>query len=606
MQANLAKNQQDIQASKPLRFFSAGLMVSSILMAGCAVPLVPNNAADTPQQQQVKSNSVSHQKSQASNSISLDGNTMFEIMAAEMMMQKGQAASAFEIFYPLALKTNDKGLAERTFQVAMASYNVVNIEKATVHWKKVSPESILAWRASFLLTLRKNDVAKALEEWDTYYELSQTPINDELIGTATKVAGSVPKEPGTKFFQALTQKYSDEWAAYYGLGMVSSVYQNPEVGIAALKKAEPLLPKADAEKSLPIFYNLLSKLYLMGSEPLAGIETLEPYLEKFPNDLLVQERVARLEVKAKLYADAEKRYESILKIEPDAQTSLLSLSLIQMELDKTNSAEQNLIKLKQYQAYESVASYYLGILYQDSDRSTLAEQMFKDVQDDSYLLDAKLHLAEIYFEQKNLQKSMQTLDSIKTNTDVDKIKVLRAKAIFTSATGNNDEAIAYYNQALTLDPDNVAILKAQSLLLYNSDRFEEYESNLLKVLKLNENDADVLNALGYFYVEKKIKLDQAYDLLNKALSLQPQSYYILDSLGWYFYQVKEYAKAIEYLNKAFEIEQDEEVLIHLVSAYWQNNEVNRAKSLWKKYHKNFLQNERVQNLINELEIGTTK
>ena len=115
-----------------------------------------------------------------------------------------------------------------------------------------------------------------------------------------------------------------------------------------------------------------------------------------------------------------------------------------------------------------------------------------------------------------------------------------------------------------------------------------------------------LNALGYFYVERHTKLDQAYILLNKALKLEPNSYYILDSLGWYYYQVKEFDKAISYLQEAFDIEKDDEVLIHLVSAYWQNQEINRAKSLWKKYHNNFLQNDRVQKLINELELGKVK
>ncbi|MDX1351794.1 MAG: tetratricopeptide repeat protein [Thiomicrorhabdus sp.] len=590
---------------------TAGLLSVSIMLSGCTLFTTTDDSAKTKTAEQTESQVVAAQENgdtakKSENNLSLNSATMFEILAAEMMMQKGQAATAFAVLYPLALQTNDRALAERTFQAAMASYNVANIEKATEHWKTVAPDSPVAWRASLLLTLRNGEVVKALEEWDTYLKLADSPLADELISIASKVSSTVPKEPGTEFFQALTQKYPDEWAAYYGLGMVSIVYQNPEVGIVALEKAKPLLPKKDYEQSLPVFYNLLSKLYLMSGEPERGIEAISPYLEQSPEDLLIQERVARLEVQAKRYAEAEQRYQYILKAEPDAHTSLLSLALIQMELTKYEPAEQNLIKVKQNKLYESVGNYYLGILYQDNGQNDLAEQMFKQVESDNYQIDAQLHLSEIYFAQKNSQKAFEVLDSIEANSVEERVKVLRAKAIFKSADDQYQDAIALYSKALDLDESNIEMLKAQSLLFFKLDKLDDYEANLLKVLKIDANDTDALNALGYYYVEEKIKLDQAYLLLKKAISLEPDSYYILDSLGWYYFQVEQFDQALDYLNRAFAIEKDEEVFIHLVMAYWQNKEVNRAKLLWKKYHKNFLQNDRVQNLINELELGNTK
>ena len=536
----------------------------------------------------------------------LDSRTMFNILAAEMMVQKKLPAQAFEVLYPLALKTRDPNLAERTFQVAMESFNVSNIEKATALWKEVSPKSAVAWRASFLLTLRHNEVVRALEEWDTYRSLSDESLSSELINAASKVSSTVPKESGTEFFQALTEKYPNEWASFYGLAMVSAVYRNPAVGIVAMHKAQPLLPSDDEEKSLPVFYNLLSQLYLMDNQPENGIKALMPYANKHPEDLLIQERIARLEVQATQYDAAEKRYTQILKSQPNALTSRLSLALIQIERSKFKQAEQNLNLINENKAYQSVANYYLGVLYQESNQNKKAVQAFEKIEKGNYFLDSQLHLAEIYFSEKDITKAFGVLNKITPKNDDEKIKLLRANAIFNTAEGKFTKAISYYDKALEIEPENLEILKAESLIFYNLKEYENYEANLLTILKVNNNDIDALNALGYFYVEQKIKLDQARVLLNKAISLEPESYYILDSLGWYYYQVNQFDKSLEYLNKAFSIKEDDEVLIHLVSAYWQNKEVNRAKSLWKKYHKNFLQNDRVQNLINELELGTTK
>jgi len=537
-------------------------------------------------------------KQQASH---IDSSTMFEILAAEMMVQRGQVLPAFDILYPLAEETQNKELAERVFKISMATYNVENIEKATLLWRKISPEKATAWRASFLLSLRHNNVDSALKEWDTYRSLSDQTLDQDFIVSATKVAASVPHNPGISFFQALTESHPEKWSAFYALGIVSSVYKDARVGIQALNTSKKLMPESQKESSLPLIYNLLAKLYLISGDSEQGVEALAPYANSHMTDLLLQERMARLEVQAQRYGAAEQRYLYIIEAEPKAYASILSLALLQLEREAYDQAEKNLLTVVSNKAYQHVGHYYLGVLNQERGRPELAINYFSKVESDNYYVDAQLHLAEIYFAADNTAKAFNILNAITQKGPKEAVKVLRAKAIFSSAEKQFDEAVAFYHEALQLEPNNSEMLKAQSAIFYKQDRFDEYESNLLRALKVNSNDVDSLNALGYFYVEKGTKLDQANVLLQKALSLASNSYYILDSVGWYYYHVKDYGQAIHFLNKAFKIDKDEEVFIHLISAYWQNKETNRAKSLWKKYRKNFLQSDRVQNLINELE-----
>ena len=536
----------------------------------------------------------------------LDAPTMFEILAAEMFLQKGQAVDAFEILFPLAQETKDKGLAKRVFEIAMLTYDVARVEKATSLWREISPQSAAAWRAAFLMSLRRNDVETALLEWHNYHRFSGNDLQNSLVIAATKVASSVAKKSGLLFFQRLVEQYPQAWSSHFALGMVSSAYREPVIGIEALKQAQNLLPGDKEAEALPFIYNIFSKLYMYSEEVEEGIEVLSEYLENNPESLLIQERLARLEVRAERYEKAKRRYREILEIEPEAYTSRLSLALIELEHEEYKAAEQNLTAILSNQAYTSVAYYYLGILYQEQKLFAQAKKSFLRVNSADYYIDARLHIAEIIFAAEGGQAAFAVLDELKPTKDEGKVKVLRAKAIFKSAEKNYQQAIDVYDIALTLDKDNAEILKSQALLFYKSNQFDRYESALLEVLRLDNNDSDALNALGYFYVEQNVKLDQAYNLLEKALALSPESYYILDSLGWYFYQVKDYDKALTYLNKAFAIAEDDEVLIHLVSAYWQSGELNRAKLLWQKYQQKFLQNDRVQNLINELESGTAK
>ncbi|WP_029406837.1 tetratricopeptide repeat protein [Thiomicrorhabdus sp. Milos-T2] len=551
----------------------------------------------------------------------LDSATMFEILAAEMMVQKRQMEPAFKVLYPLAVKTQDKALAERTFQISMATYRLENIEKATKLWRKVSPESATAWRASFILSLRDKQVPLAVDQWEKFHALSKADLFEDLTVSVNKVVATVPKEAGMAFFEALTKKYNQAWSSHYAFALAASVYKEPNLGLLALDKANQLKdssehkdnlePKDDlkpSDNSEPrdaeaLIYMLMSKLYLINGEPAKGINALEDYVNKNPQDLLLQERFARLQVQAKHYDEAVSRYKKIIKAEPKAYTSKLSLALIQLESENYDEAEKNLLNVAEQPGYASVGHYYLGVLYQDSNRFKLAKDAFSKVQSESYYVDAQLHLSEIAFAEDNTEKAYKILEAIPLDDKENKVKVLRAKAIFKSAEAKWDSAIDLYNQLLAIEPDNLGLLKAQSMLFYKKDNFVDYETNLLKVLKQDSNDIDVLNALGYFYVEQNVKLPQAYNLLQKALKLAPNSYYILDSMGWYYYQLGEYNQALEYLNKAFKVKADDEVLIHLITAYWQDNQINRAKSLWQNYHQDFLQNDRVQNLINELELN---
>jgi outer membrane PBP1 activator LpoA protein len=82
-------------------------------------------------------------------SLHVDADTMFQILAAEMMVQKGQPAQAFDLIYEVAVNTRDTELAKRAFELSIATYDADKIEAATILWREVSPDAPIAWRASF-------------------------------------------------------------------------------------------------------------------------------------------------------------------------------------------------------------------------------------------------------------------------------------------------------------------------------------------------------------------------------------------------------------------------------------------------------------------------
>ncbi len=201
----------------------------------------------------------------------------------------------------------------------------------------------------------------ALKQWNRYHTLSKEGLDKDLLLTAQRVSTSVQTEQGVIFMQSLTQSFPESWAAYFSLGYVAHVHGQLDTALVALEKARTL----QTTESEPQINRLLAKLYLELSSPQRGLDALEPYLNKYPEDWAVQERVARLEVQAKLYDAAEDRYENILKSVPDAYTSRLSLALLQIERKSYAQAEENLGQVMLVQGYANVANYYLGLLHQE-------------------------------------------------------------------------------------------------------------------------------------------------------------------------------------------------------------------------------------------------
>ena len=109
------------------------------------------------------------------------------------------------------------------------------------------------------------------------------------------------------------------------------------------------------------------------------------------------------------------------------------------------------------------------------------------------------------------------------------------------------------------------------------------EKDFKQALKLSPDQADVLNYLGYSWVDQKLNLSQAMKLIRKAVKLKPQSGYYVDSLGWAHYQLHNFHKAVMFLEKAVELKPDDPVINdHLGDVYWRLGRHLEAKYQWKQ------------------------
>jgi len=109
------------------------------------------------------------------------------------------------------------------------------------------------------------------------------------------------------------------------------------------------------------------------------------------------------------------------------------------------------------------------------------------------------------------------------------------------------------------------------------------EKDFRNALELNPNQPSLLNYFGYSLVEKGIHLDEALQLIKRAVEKQPDDGYITDSLGWALYRLGKYSEAVIQMERAVELMPlDPIVNDHLGDVYWVVNRRNEAEFQWKR------------------------
>jgi Flp pilus assembly protein TadD len=114
-------------------------------------------------------------------------------------------------------------------------------------------------------------------------------------------------------------------------------------------------------------------------------------------------------------------------------------------------------------------------------------------------------------------------------------------------------------------------------------RWPEAEADLQAALKLRPDDPELLNYLGYLWIDRGEHLPQAMEMVKKAVASNPRSGAMIDSLGWAYYRLGDFKMAVTYLEQAVELEAgDPEINNHLGDAYWRVGRQDEARFQWRR------------------------
>jgi Flp pilus assembly protein TadD len=147
------------------------------------------------------------------------------------------------------------------------------------------------------------------------------------------------------------------------------------------------------------------------------------------------------------------------------------------------------------------------------------------------------------------------------------------------------EAAETYTAALALTPgDQPADWRfyyVRGIAYERNKEWPKAEADFKKALELRPNQPQVLNYLGYSWVDQGVNLEPALEMIEKAVEQAPNDGYIVDSLGWAFYRLGRFDEAVQALEKAVRLRpNDPEINDHLGDAYWRADRRLEARFQW--------------------------
>ncbi|WP_288938268.1 tetratricopeptide repeat protein [uncultured Roseovarius sp.] len=226
-------------------------------------------------------------------------------------------------------------------------------------------------------------------------------------------------------------------------------------------------------------------------------------------------------------------------------------------------------------------------LLESLDRLELAAETYRRVpRDDPSFHAAEMGRAETLRRADKTDAAIEVLVQLsQTHGDLPAIHV--ALADLYRQLERFDEAVAAYDRALDLyaerETEQWFVHYARAISHERLDNWPEAEADFRKALELNPGQPQVLNYLGYSLVEKQIKLDEALSLIEQAVASQPNSGYIVDSLGWVLYRLGRYDEAIGHMERAAELMPvDPVVNDHLGDVLWAVGRHTEAEFQWKR------------------------
>ena len=502
----------------------------------------------------------------------LTGQILYQFLLAEIAAQRGQFGLSSAAYLDLAKSTRDPRIVRRATEIAFHARQYDAALEAAKLWLSLEPDSPQARQMNSTLLLASGRVEELAGSLALDVAADPPRAGEALMRFMRAFARYPDRQAIQRLFEKLTQPYLNQAEARFvraqaAAGVGDAVRARSEIDmalelrpaweLAALFKAD-LQPKGDAQ-----------------------LAYLHTWLASNPDAREVRLAYARGLVSEKRYEAARAEFRRLLSSNPENPDILFAVGILSLQVDDTAEAEQHLKRFVEIgRGDPNPARFYLGQIAEQASRLDEALRWYDAVDAGEHVVAAKVRGAQILLRQNKLDEARERLAAARANAPAE-VRLLVAEAQLLRDAGRHEDAFAFLSRALESQPDEPDLLYETALAAEKIGHVDLLERHLRRLIVLRPDSAQAYNALGYSFADRNMHLEEAGQLIDKALSLAPDDPFILDSKGWVLFRQGKAAAALEALKKAFVQKPDAEIAAHIGEVLWSLGRSEEAAAVWR-------------------------
>jgi len=519
----------------------------------------------------------------------LDADLFLQLLLGEINAHGSEPAAGYSLILEAARKTNDPALYQRAVDIAFQARSGDSALQAARAWKQAFPASREANRYVLQILIALNRVADSAEPLKTDLALADPKDRSAVLAVTPrsysrvsdkKLAASVVEQALAEYL-AQPATAAPAWTA---VGRMRLAAGDSAGALDAARRGQAASPTAEGPALLALE---LMDPKLPQAEPI-----VRRYMEGKPLPEL-RMGYARALLDAQRYAEAAQQLQVVTAEKPDYPEAWLVQGTLQLQDNRDAAAETSLkryIELAQAQRSGDERSRGLAQAYLSLSRIAekrkdyaLAGAWLDRIENPQDLIAAQNRRASILARQGKLEEARKLLRSLPERTPEDarmklsaEVQLLREHKQFKAAYDLLGQAVARQQ------PFDADLLYDQAMVAEKMGNLADMERLLRQVIAAKPDYHHAYNALGYSLAERNVRLPEAKELIQKALTFAPDDPFISDSLAWVEFRMGHKAEALGILDKAYKNRPDAEIAAHLGEVLWSLGQRERAQAIWKE------------------------
>ena len=586
--------------------FALAALVVAVTLSGCAGPNAPflsspagaespapsgGSAADTPSGSRTAAAAPAAATAQTGASapaadlpsVRLSPEILFQILAADIAVQRGEFGAAWNTYMSLARQTRDPRLARRATETAFSARALGEATQSATLWRELAPQSAeaaQALEALWLNTGRLTEVEPLLRE-----RLARARTDGTLPDVYNQLQRSLARTADRKAAWQMIQRLSEPDlklpAARIARATLAAAAEDYPAAVEEARQAMRLAP--DDEEAILV---AARSMWQLPDSKQAALDLLDGFVKRSPKSLEARYLYARMLLGEGKIDAARAQFDAALAQSPDNPALLLSVA--QAAYQAKQPAESRRY-LERYLALppattrdRSTATFLMAQIAEDAGKTDEAVAWLAKVPPGDDFMPATVRRAMLLGKAGRIDEGRELLRTAPAGSARDQTLLVSAEAQLLREAGRNQESFDVLGAALAKSPDNTDLLYDYAMAAEKIDRFAVMETSLRRLIDLRPDQPNAYNALGYTMADRGIRLDEARTLIEKALSIAPNDAHILDSMGWVLYRQKDSAGALRYLRQAYAILPEVDIAAHLGEVLWTEGKQDEARQVWRE------------------------